>query len=240
MISGLATDYPANHVIEKHVHDVDQIIHTIHGVMHVFSDEGIWVVPPGRGLWMPRGYPHEIKCSGHVKSRTVYLTEDTSPNSSKVYVFDVSNLLREVIVQLTKPNTSEMTFHLCAILKGELLSAIATQLYLPKAQNKRINKLATVYLNDPANQSSLSDWATQLGYSHRTLIRHIQKETGMSFREYRRQARILASLPYLAEGVSITNIALNVGFESPSAFIQSFKSVTGKTPGQFRITAVDE
>jgi len=54
----------------------------------------------------------------------------------------------------------------------------------------------------------------------------------MSFREYRRQARILAALEQLSAGNSVTNTALDVGFESPSAFIQSFKEVMEKTPGQ--------
>ncbi|WP_084644085.1 helix-turn-helix domain-containing protein [Ferrimonas futtsuensis] len=31
----------------------------------------------------------------------------------------------------------------------------------------------------------------------------------------------------------MTNVALDAGFESPSAFIQAFRTVTGKTPSHF-------
>ncbi len=73
----------------------------------------------------------------------------------------------------------------------------------------------------------------RVGLSPRTLIRRIKDETGMSFRELRRQARILAALERLSLGESVTNVALDVGFDSPSAFIQAFRSVTGKTPGRY-------
>ena len=72
-----------------------------------------------------------------------------------------------------------------------------------------------------------------IGLSLRTLIRRIKHETGMSFRELRRQTRILAALERLSLGESVTNFALNVGFDSPSAFIQAFRDVTGKTPGRY-------
>ena len=76
-------------------------------------------------------------------------------------------------------------------------------------------------------------WSDRLGLSPRTLIRRIKDETGMSFREFRRQTRILAALEHLSLGESVTNVALDVGFDSPSAFIQAFRSVTGQTPGRY-------
>lgn len=65
------------------------------------------------------------------------------------------------------------------------------------------------------------------------MSRRIRDETGMSFRELRRQARILASLERLALGQAVTCVALDVGFDNPSAFIHAFRAVTGKTPGRF-------
>ena len=93
--------------------------------------------------------------------------------------------------------------------------------------------MGSTLLEDPADRASLRGWADRLGLSPRTLIRRIKDETGMSFRELRRQARILAALERLSLGESVTNVALDVGFDSPSAFIQAFRSVTGKTPGRY-------
>jgi AraC-like DNA-binding protein len=37
----------------------------------------------------------------------------------------------------------------------------------------------------------------------------------------------------LARGEAVTSIALEVGYESPSAFVATFKSVLGTTPGRY-------
>lgn len=49
----------------------------------------------------------------------------------------------------------------------------------------------------------------------------------------RRQTRVITAIEKLAEGQSVTNVALDVGFETPSAFISAFRSVTGQTPRSF-------
>ena len=37
----------------------------------------------------------------------------------------------------------------------------------------------------------------------------------------------------LAGGEAVTNVAMDVGYESPSAFIAMFKKVLGTTPGRY-------
>jgi AraC-like DNA-binding protein len=93
--------------------------------------------------------------------------------------------------------------------------------------------LAKGFRNVPASDKTLVGWAKELGFSERNLIRRIRDETGMTFRELRRQTRILVAIEKLAEGQSVTNAALDVGFHTPSAFISAFRLVTGKTPRQF-------
>ncbi|NRA87855.1 MAG: helix-turn-helix transcriptional regulator [Rhizobiales bacterium] len=104
---------------------------------------------------------------------------------------------------------------------------------MPRVKDDRINKIGETYLLDPQNEITLSEWAERLSFSQRTLIRKIKKETGMTFREYRRQARILASIGLLFEDQNITNTGLDVGFNTTSSFIQSFKTVTGTTPYKY-------
>jgi AraC-like DNA-binding protein len=58
-------------------------------------------------------------------------------------------------------------------------------------------------------------------------------ETGMPFGRWREQARLLAAMTWLADGVPVTRVALDVGYASPSAFIAMFKHTLGKTPSRF-------
>ena len=45
--------------------------------------------------------------------------------------------------------------------------------------------------------------------------------------------RLLAALERLATGVSVTNVALDLGYDSPSAFIAMFRRALGSTPKRY-------
>jgi AraC-like DNA-binding protein len=60
-----------------------------------------------------------------------------------------------------------------------------------------------------------------------------QTDIGLSFRQWQRQVRLLAGLIRLAEGQSVTTVAMDVGYDSPSAFIAMFKRALGATPSQY-------
>ncbi len=232
-IEGLATDYPAGAVIAPHVHGAHQIVHALGGVMRVLVADGLWVVPPGRALWVPARTRHEIHCIGRLGMRTVYLAGDHPSFPDRVKVTTVSSLMREIMVRLAENAPAHQKPHFTALLIDEIAALTFEPLHLPRAKDPRVARMTADFLADPADNKPLTEWAHDLGLSPRTLIRRIKEETGMSFRELRRQARILAALEYLSLGDKVTNVALDVGFESPSAFIQAFRSVTGQTPGHY-------
>jgi AraC-like DNA-binding protein len=65
------------------------------------------------------------------------------------------------------------------------------------------------------------------------LTRLFIKETEMTFRQWRQQARLIEALKLLAKGTSVKEVAFDVGYESVSAFIYMFKKSLGSTPGNF-------
>ena len=232
-LEGLASEYASGQTIATHAHDTNQIVHAISGVMRVLADNGTWVVPPGRALWVPARTTHEIYCNGAVRFRTVYLTGNHPSFPMVVQVGGVSPLMREIMVRVSEGALPHQLPHLTVLLIDEIASLRLDTFYLPLSNDARIATLCSSLLENPADTISLNGWADRLALSPRSLIRLIKKETGMSFRELRRQSRILASLERLPLGQSVTNVAIDVGFESPSAFIYAFRSVTGKTPSHF-------
>jgi len=70
------------------------------------------------------------------------------------------------------------------------------------------------------------------------LARLFLTETGMTFRQWQQQARLLDGLMRLAQGESVTSVALEVGYENPSAFIAMFRRTLGVTPGRYFSTEV--
>jgi len=52
----------------------------------------------------------------------------------------------------------------------------------------------------------------------------------MSFGRWRQQARLFAALEMLAQSKSVTEVAIAVGYDSVSAFIEIFRKMLGTTP----------
>jgi AraC-like DNA-binding protein len=86
---------------------------------------------------------------------------------------------------------------------------------------------------DPADKRPLGVWARTAGASPRTLARLFRRETGLGFAAWRQQARLLRALERLAAGDAVTTVALELGYEGPSAFITMFRSRLGATPGRY-------
>jgi len=231
-LEGWATDYAAGTEIEDHFHDAHQMVHAISGVMRVRTGNRIWVVPPGRGLWVPAQCNHAIRCISLVRMRTVYIRGGAGLPGA-VRVNEVTPLMREIMVRIADGADASLMPHLAALLIHEIVQTGSERLYMAIPEDPRIAELAAHFRDNPADRSPLGQWAGYLGLSERTLIRQIRRQTGQSFRDLRRQARIMASLELLSQGIPVTIVALDVGFESPSAYIQAFRATTGTTPRRY-------
>ncbi len=232
-VEGLATNYPAGTHIEAHAHDAHQIVHGLDGVLRVTAAGRTWFLPPGRALWVPARIVHEVRCPGAVRMRTVYLTGDDPVFPEDVRVAGVSPLMREILVRLAEGAGEDQVPHLSALLVREIATSDVEPLHIPVPGDARIAQLVEHLRDDPADAATLEDWAERLALSRRSLIRKVRAETGMPFRALRRQVRIIAAVERLAQGEPVTRVAYDVGFDSPSAFIQAFRAITGTTPGRY-------
>jgi AraC-like DNA-binding protein len=120
-----------------------------------------------------------------------------------------------------------------SVILDQIQSLPVTPLELRIPQEPRLNRIYKALSDNPADNRSLEDWGHKVGACSRTLTRRFQTETAMSFRQWRQQFRILEALKRLGQRESVTKIALDLGYDSPSAFISMFKKALGKTPGQY-------
>ena len=234
-IEVLARDDPRGFVIAPHAHGEHQIVHASSGIMRVMTDRAAWVVPPGRALWMPARTVHWIACVTDVSMRTVYLQPDPALRvPADCAVWTVSGLLRELILRLVEGGTAQSQAQLLvALLVSEIEAADLVPLSLPMPRDRRLRRVTDALQADPGDDRTLEAWARLAGAAPRTLIRLFLKETGLSFREWRRQVRLLAALERLARGQAVTTVALDLGYSTPSAFIQAFREVLGVTPARY-------
>jgi AraC-like DNA-binding protein len=55
----------------------------------------------------------------------------------------------------------------------------------------------------------------------------------MSYAQWRQQVRLLLALQLLALSKSVTQVAMELGYESPSAIISMFRKTLGTTPSRY-------
>jgi AraC-like DNA-binding protein len=87
---------------------------------------------------------------------------------------------------------------------------------------------------NPADNSTLATLGLEAGASERTLSRLFRTEFAMTFPQWRTQLRLHHALILLAEGHSVTTVAIRCGWSTPSAFIDIFRQTFGHTPGRHR------
>ncbi len=231
-------DFPSGEVLPRHTHSRDQLVYASAGVMTVTTVHGAWVVPPQRAVWVPAGVEHQIRMIGAVAMRTVYLRPGALPDAPRqCRVVTVSPLLRELIlraVEIEQPyREGGPEERLIAVLLDEIRATPETPLHLPVPQDERLRRITDALQTDPADSRPLAAWASEAAASARTLARLFQRETGMSFARWRQQLRLVRALEALAQGRSVTETALDLGYESPSAFIAMFRRAFGKTPARY-------
>ena len=238
VIRTMAVGYSSGYTIPEHTHEWNQLIFASTGVMTVRTPQGCWVVPTQRAVWVPAGVGHSIEMSGWVSFRSLYVPNGLSKALPKdCSVVNVSPLLRELILHATSLGALNRTVPSQARLIGVLLDQLevsrAMPLQLPMPRDPRARKIAERLYTNPSECNALQELSRAAGASKRTIERLFASETRMTFSRWRQQARLLHALRLLAAGQPVTNVAFEVGYESPSAFISVFKRVIGSTPSRY-------
>ena len=203
--------------------------------MQVETEAGLWIVPPQRAVWVPPRIRHAIRCRSAVSLRTLYVSGAQHCGLPKrCTVVAVSPLLRALIIELCegKPGTQRRRA-LCALVLSELVELPAIAIHLPEPRDARLQRLTAALKRQPADGRTLSAWAAAAGASPRTLTRLFIAETGMTFRQWRRQARLIAAIEQLARREPVTSLAFDLGYNSVSAFIEAFRKTFGVTPYRY-------
>jgi AraC-like DNA-binding protein len=234
----LAVGLPHGGGVDRHSHGWDQLVYGATGVLTVDTDDGTWVVPAERAVWVPAGVSHEFLASGFVSLRTLYLPAGMAEAlPRRCGVVEVSPLLRELIVHCVEIGVldGEDPKHdsLIALVVEQLRVPEVLVLHLPWPKDARACRVATELRDNPDDSRRLEEICAGCGASKRTIERLFLFETGFTLGRWRARQRLLRSLPLLAAGRSVTEVAFDVGYDSPSAFIAMFRKTLGDTPRRY-------
>lgn len=80
---------------------------------------------------------------------------------------------------------------------------------------------------------SVKELSENVGIGDRQLLRRLKAEIGLSPNEFLRNFRLRKAAKMLKEDKSISFVAYDTGFTSPSYFSTCFKKLYGETPKQY-------
>jgi AraC-like DNA-binding protein len=237
-VGAMAAIYPNETLSTRHAHRRDQFVLQVAGVTSMITERGHFVVPPGHGLWIPAGVVHQSRAWGDVEIQTVYVTPDevrrASPDCRLIKVSSlVGALMDEAVRMPIHYDEDGRDGQLIAFLLSEIERMPEVSLHVQVPPDPRLARICEAVLADPGSNLTLDDWADRCSLSRRTLTRLFRRETGQSFSVWRQRVRLLEALARLGAGEAVTYVALDVGYESPSAFAAMFKRELGAAPRHY-------
>lgn len=125
---------------------------------------------------------------------------------------------------------------------AQLLDYLALHLLLPycspivrhSEQHKLSALIKRTLLSDLSHTPSLNELSAEFGCAKETLIRLFKQSYGITPKSFVSNARIEKAKVLLRSGISIADVALDVGFSDQSQFHRTFVSYTASTPRQYQ------
>ncbi|WP_163836055.1 AraC family transcriptional regulator [Spartinivicinus ruber] len=236
-----AVDMPPKYFVAAHQHPWGQLLFAVEGLICVKTEAGTFLVPPQQAVWVPPYTDHEVSTLSGAKFRSLYIDKYWSEKLSRpTGVIHVAALLREIILAIinipVKGKPSSIIKHLWLVLFDSLKSAETVPLNLPVPQDTRLTKLVNSLLQQPTDNQSLEAWGIQLGASARTIRRIFVKQTQMSFSEWKQRLKVLKAIELLISGMTVTEVAFELQYESSAAFINMFKRQMGVSPKNYLLS----
>lgn len=222
--------------VSLHQHAQGQLTLVMGGTANIHNSDGWWLATPGSGVWVPPGVRH---CASYREQAVIInvLLEvpagiDTPPQCCLVMV---SSLLKALATEATQLSATDPQMPLIAqlVLHQLGLHAVRSELYVPEGEDKRLRAVTGFLKANPGCSDDLPALAARAYTSPRTLTRLFEKQTGMTFSRWRERLRVVVAIDRLLAGQPITTTALDLGYQSASAFTAVFTKVMGMPPRRY-------
>ncbi|GAB3476846.1 AraC family ligand binding domain-containing protein [Marinomonas epiphytica] len=232
-------DMKAGYEGKRHCHAWFQLMYSANGLLNVELEGQLMVVPPQRAIWLPPNCEHKVTTPQGAQFRSLYFRpEKVASLGQERKAFTVTPLIKELILAIvercdTNLEWQESDERLLLVLLDQLVKQPSKELSLLMPSDHRVLGLVQEIQQNPCNHTGLEQWAERLGVSSRTISRIFLSQTGIGFKEWRQRVRLLHSLSLLEQGVSVTQVAFDVGYQSSSAFSYAFQQFFHQSPKKY-------
>lgn len=221
-----------------HTHEFGQLISARAGAITIGTPTRVLLLSPAMVLWIPPDTRHWMRCGANNEMLYVDINRaEAQALGSACRIMAMTPLMGALMVAtLPSDLASRPTAHHTALydlLRLEVQAARDVPLSVALPQDRRVRALAEHALDNPGAVSSLTHWLAGAAASRKTIERIFLAETGMTPLKWLRHARLLHAVSRLAEGEKVSTVALDLGYESSSAFSYMFRQTLGLSPTDF-------
>ena len=202
------------------------------------SENARWLIPAGLAYWVPSGIPHGgslSNCSGIRVYIEASLAQTYAPEIP--IAFGATPVIVALVQRwgesLSLPSGRErrpLDEHILAVLADEMRRSATKPVLLPMPEHRTIRRVMAEWAVTCEERASLDALAERCALSRRTFTRLFRQQTGLSAGAWMQTARILQGCNLMAEGVSVTETAIRLGYDSVSSFFNLCRRYTGQNP----------
>jgi AraC-like DNA-binding protein len=213
------------------------------GALRLEVDGMGWSLPPARAALIRAGVSIEVTIPQPVTTASVLFSATfVSAPPSDLAVFDLTPLARMLIAECAQWHDEDAPLDEYALTMFRALAAVSWTLAehpsparIPTGQSLEVRRALAITTDRLADDVRFVEIAGTVGLASRSLARRFEQELGMTWSAARQRLRVLRAIEQLAGTEhSVTQIALDVGYSSLSAFQSAFRDLIGQSPSEYR------
>lgn len=241
-----------------HYHNRHEIYYLEKGQTTYFIGSEIFLLKPGDMIFVPKGTFHKTDSqSTEYVERVLLMVDDCICRDCPEYIEELKKnkllsfppeqayKIRDIIgsIEHEEKRRHKDYMHMQRLYLEQLIITASRIRLASSAQNitepYRIIQAAAEYIcSNPASDLSLNFLAHKFGMCASYFSKQFKKITGVGLNEYVNLMRINAAQRLLsATSLSVTRVAMEVGFNDSNYFAAVFKKTVGITPKRFSIEA---
>ena len=245
-----------NFIFRGETHDIYELVVVLSGSLGITAGSDSFILNEGAAvLHNPMEFHslHSAKGTSPLIHVFSFVAEKMPDYQKRIFVLPGEERLRvRKILRLLHDATEHKQHRLISVLKGqekkyaealgefELLLLHLNEVDEPDrlingtTGSRNYQKALAVLEANLCNSLSTEELATLCHMSPSLLKKTFSRYAGVGVMEYFRTQKILAAIPYLRNGQSVSETALRFGFTDAGYFSTVFRRITGHTPSYYR------
>lgn len=210
---------------------------SLSGILGIQVDGQHFLAPPNYGLWLP---PHTSHHGVVSNQPTHFICIRVHPDlcsffDSRPRTLEIRPFFHALVNELLSLDPHSTAYrHLLQALFDQMQTAPNYDQYLPQTTHPVLVPILKKMGQHNFFHLGLQQILSSFPMTERHILRLFQQEFNLSPSEWRNRAKIIYAIGQIQQGDAIKRIALNLGYQQSSSFIEFFKRYTGQTPLKFR------